>query len=515
MAQFASTAGVEQMKSDLEDRSMELASQLATERQHQQNVETGVPIDVAAKGLNLARTKAQLASLGITIDDDGNVNRSAQSGSAGNITAPAAPANPANPSAAVPAGNKNDQVVIAGNGKLPTITASMLPPGMSMETARWLALNAPDQLGSVIAKSREPIQVREHSSVTGFDENTGTYKELYKNYGTATPLTDADRQKFGLKPADAGFIDENGNPHLLKDQSTAAPSVDRDVLLPIMQKLQRGETLTAGEQQVIATMKPGAAPAAGDESVTAVSHAIANYQQPQLTGFVQKTPWGQQVMAQVYKENPDYRAEEYNAANRAQSAFAVGPQGNQVRSVSVAISHLGTLQDLGNALNNGDVQIVNRAKQFFEQQFGQAAPANFDAVKQIVGQEITKAVISTGGGVTERQEAAQALSRANSPAQLQGVIDSYKRLLAGQLDGLRRQYETQTKAKNFEDMLSPEAKQELESLPESTGNGRGQAAPSIPTRPASVPAGSAYSPSRKIWRTPDGKFFDDAGKAVQ
>lgn len=466
VAQFGNDAGVLQLKSQLEDQSMRLASSLRTQEAY---AAPGATEAIQSAKLNLARTKAQLASIGITLDDQGNVSRTPAPNNSDNTTP--APSQPSDQSASSspPETDKGDEVIVSGNGKVPAITASMLPPGMSVETAKWLALNGADKLAEAVAKSYTPVQLREHSSLEGRDPTTGAYTELTKNYGTTHPITDADRLKYGLKPTDIGYIDENDEPHLLKDQSNAAPSVDRDVLMPILQKMKRGETLTNGEQKVLATMKPGSSPA-NDESIKTVAHAIANYQQPMLSGFVLKTPWGQQAAAQVYAENPDYRAENYNAANKAQSAFASGTQGNQVRSINVAISHLGTLDDLGKALNNGDVQALNRAKQFFSQQFGQAAPASFDAVKQIVGQEVTKAVVVGGGGVTERQQAADAVSRANSPEQLAGVIGTYKRLLAGQLGGLRRQYETQTRSNNFEDMLSPEAKNELENLPESTGN---------------------------------------------
>lgn len=38
--------------------------------------------------------------------------------------------------------------------------------------------------------------------------------------------------------------------------------------------------------------------------------------------------------------------------------------------------------------------------------------------------------------------------------------------------------------------------------------------PSIPPRPPSVPVGSAYSPSRRMWRSPDGRIFDEVGRPV-
>jgi hypothetical protein len=46
------------------------------------------------------------------------------------------------------------------------------------------------------------------------------------------------------------------------------------------------------------------------------------------------------------------------------------------------------------------------------------------------------------------------------------------------------------------------------------GDGGRPVQATIPQRPQSVPAGSAYSPSRQMWRSPDGKVFDAQGRPV-
>ena len=69
------------------------------------------------------------------------------------------------------------------------------------------------------------------------------------------------------------------------------------------------------------------------------------------------------------------------------------------------------------------------------------------------------------------------------------------------------------------------AKEEMERIRKSGAPGHAPAAPAAatpappasggaPARPGGVPEGSAYSPSRKQWRSPDGKMFDASGKAV-
>src|SRR4029077_21050707 len=40
-------------------------------------------------------------------------------------------------------------------------------------------------------------------------------------------------------------------------------------------------------------------------------------------------------------------------------------------------------------------------------------------------------------------------------------------------------------------------------------------APRIPVAPSGVPPGSSFSPSRNMWRSPDGKLFDAAGRAME
>src|SRR6185295_8907056 len=163
-----------------------------------------------------------------------------------------------------------------------------------------------------------------------------------------------------------------------------------------------------------------------------------------------RTPYGQAGMAKVYENNPEYRAQSYNASNKAQSAFATGKQGDAVRSFNVVISYLNTLDKLTDALNNRDVQALNQVSNAFKQQFGSPAPTNFNAAKAIVGDEIIKAIVAGGGALADRENAQNQINAANTPAQLKGVIKTYKELMAGQLKGLKKQYEDTTFLRDFD-----------------------------------------------------------------
>ena len=176
---------------------------------------------------------------------------------------------------------------------------------------------------------------------------------------------------------------------------------------------------------------------------------IANYEIAPLSSFAMARPLGAQIMGKVKEYNPNFDAKQFPIRQAAEKAFTSGRQGDQVRSFNVAINHLGTLKDLTVALQNGDIKQINRAAQAFAEQTGETPPTNFDAAKKIVGDEISKAIIGAKGSLGDREATAASISRMNAPQQLSGVIDTYLKLMGGQLSGLRQQYESGTMKKDF------------------------------------------------------------------
>lgn len=188
--------------------------------------------------------------------------------------------------------------------------------------------------------------------------------------------------------------------------------------------------------------------------------AVGTYRQPAPAG--RTSPTGIKFMTMVNQAFPSFDASQYGAKTKARNDFATGKNGNTVRSLNVAVQHLDQLGQLSEAMGNGDVQAVNKIGNYFASQTGQPAPSNFNAAKQLVGDEIVKAIVGTGGGVSDREEAAHNISAASSPQQLAGVIKTYQGLLSGQLVGLKQQYEKSTGLQDFEDYLAPETKAKLQ-----------------------------------------------------
>lgn len=227
---------------------------------------------------------------------------------------------------------------------------------------------------------------------------------------------------------------------------------------------RRAEEAAAREERLLKVMDMRQAQNSvdpNDPSDKQLIDAIANYQ------IAAPTPgrnpvYRENVLKEVLKTNPEWQEGRFANANAARKAFATGKQGDTVRSLNVSVAHLETLRKLGEALESGDSKAINSVRQTFAEQFGKAAPTNFDTAKAIVADEVAKGVIGGQTAQSDRETLAASLRRSGSPAQISGAINTFQELLGGQLKGLRDQYNRSTGSKDFETFLLPETKEALE-----------------------------------------------------
>lgn len=189
VSQFAGDIGVAQMKSALEDHAMELASQLATERQHQQNIETGVPYDVALKRLNVQLTGAKVGLLNEAFGEDG----------AGSPSQP--PSDTSAPTAAAAA-----QTTASASGAQSTATARTAggtfadmakAVGMPRDQFAQMWLMNPDKAAELVAEHYKPQVTRAGGTVVQ-GQPGGGIGQVYANAGNE-PLTDIGKLDEDLK----------------------------------------------------------------------------------------------------------------------------------------------------------------------------------------------------------------------------------------------------------------------------------------------------------------------------
>lgn len=165
------------------------------------------------------------------------------------------------------------------------------------------------------------------------------------------------------------------------------------------------------------------------------------------------------ILSAVRSYDPTYNQQRYPTAQRTLTNFTVGKQGDAVRSFNVAIHHLDTLSELGKALDNNDMPALNSISNYFSEHTGSPKVTNFEGARDLVADEVVKAIVGAGGALADREAAAKKIKAAASPAQLSGMIDTYKKLFGGQLNGLKQQYEAGTGRKDFNDsFLTPQGR---------------------------------------------------------
>lgn len=199
-----------------------------------------------------------------------------------------------------------------------------------------------------------------------------------------------------------------------------------------------------------------------DKADDATAHLIATYRFRPPTGIGSRSPEARVLMEKAQKENPGYDSTKYDEKRKAVLDFGTGKQGDNVRALNNAISHMDTMDSLAKALDNGQVTQVNRWKQVWADQTGHPAPGNFDAAKQIVTEEVGKAVLPSGGVGAERLEILANANRAKAYPELLGVMKTWKKLLSGQMNDLKLQYRNATGLDNFDEMMTPQALRELQ-----------------------------------------------------
>jgi len=143
----------------------------------------------------------------------------------------------------------------------------------------------------------------------------------------------------------------------------------------------------------------------------------------------------------VFKADPSYSDMKYTNKKTAAKAFQPGQKlGQLILSNASARGHMDVLQEVYDAMTNKDIKRLNEFANYFKVQTGGAPEATFDAIKGVIGSEIMKSIVPGGGGVVEREEIRDTLSRGYSPAQFMSVLNGYRALMQEQYDNMHQDY---------------------------------------------------------------------------
>ena len=275
---------------------------------------------------------------------------------------------------------------------------------------------------------------------------------------------------------------------------------------------------------------PGAAVAGREATVD----AILQGRMAPPTSFAASKPYWQGILSQAATKEPGFDLTQWGARYGTAKDFASGQARKNITSLDTVTGHLETLMDKANALDNYRFPSVNEAKNYIGVQAGKPQVTEFNLARNAVADELAKVFRSSGMSESEIRRWQVELSAAGSPDQLRGGIRTAIDLLDSRRDALKQQYRS-TMGRDPPDFLSEKGQKALDRVRNWSDTGKDQAAPaaatgaappqstsaptagrggSAPQRPANVPQGSYYSPSRNQWKLPDGTIVDAAGRPI-
>ena len=210
-----------------------------------------------------------------------------------------------------------------------------------------------------------------------------------------------------------------------------------------------------------------------DEAIESGAQAIAHYQQPPVSPYKATTEVGSKMMDRARQIAQDegrlYNADYYHEASGTRAKFASGQEAASVRSFNTSYRHLDLLDQQIDALNNKDTATINRIGNAIKTEFGlSTAPTNFEAIKNIAMDEVTKAVIGARGALGDRETNQKTMDAANSPKLLKDVLRRiYKPAMIDQLQSFKQQYTAGTHGgkqseQEFGAKLQPEVREALD-----------------------------------------------------
>lgn len=168
-------------------------------------------------------------------------------------------------------------------------------------------------------------------------------------------------------------------------------------------------------------------------------------------------------MANQY--DPTFSAMTYRTKSGVVKDFTSGKTANNITSLNTSIGHLGTLSELGKALQNGDVPLVNRIVNQIKTQTGHPEATNFELAKIAVGEELMKTFRGSGASVQEAAEWKKQFDAARSPAQLQDSIKTGVELLNSRMYNLDEQWKRGMDSETgYKNLLTPHSTEVLRNI---------------------------------------------------
>ena len=204
--------------------------------------------------------------------------------------------------------------------------------------------------------------------------------------------------------------------------------------------------------------------ATGTGASEEVVRAIVEGRMQMPTGFALRSPYWQDVIERVAKQDPAFDASKYGARAAARRTFASGPEARNVTALNTVIGHLGTLDEAAAALDNKDFRAFNTVANRMAHELGDPRIVNFETAKHAVAEETMRVFRQVGASESEARMWGEKISAQGSPAQLRGTIGTLGTLLDSRVEAISQQYERTVKGDGNPARVDPANRTTLDRL---------------------------------------------------
>lgn len=401
--------------------------------------------------------------------------------------------------------------------------------GISNDATLKLVLNSlPDEVASPEEKAqmasmrydspefqklRESTLAQELSQKEAFDLENAKIQQTYAQNAEARAATNAAHQarmaQFQEANAEATKVDPTTGMTRFQTATLNKPAPEPNAVREYKYAQTQGFKGTFDEYQtqnanrhrpaVNVTLPTTAAPGGG---VDPTIKGIAEYRINPSSILNQRGVNRQAIMNAVMAVNPDYDATQFGSRNKTASDFgAGGASGKALTAADTALAHLGTVEELGKALKNGNIQRINQLVGALGVEVGNDPRVNFQTAVRMVAPEITKAVVSGQTAQQDRKEMEEGFSANASPDQTLGAVKVAVRLLAERVKKSKHAYKS-TMGRDLNWEFSPESQAMLKRF--DSGAGGGDQSGSV----KSIKSDAEYDalPSGATFRDPQGNL---------
>lgn len=209
------------------------------------------------------------------------------------------------------------------------------------------------------------------------------------------------------------------------------------------------------------------------ENIRGQVKQIMEYRSPQPSTS-RSNPTNQAINYWLPKVAPGYDVTKFSARNKMMTSFTSGQQSKEIGGIVTALGHVGVLGDAIDALNNGNIQVLNSFANKFGVQVGKDPVTTFNAIVHKVAPELNRAYVGGVGSQGEIKDQASDFEAKMGDQQLRSNVGITAKLLRSKIGSLENQWKQTMGSDDFDQrFMTPEAQAALDKWSPHSGGGGG------------------------------------------